>query len=256
MAAGDHTSVVRESFTRQAEAYAASPVIYDRERLLRLVAAVTPHASDRVLDVATGPGYLAMAFAERCGEVVGVDLTDAPLAIARRTAGQRGLCNLTFQSADANRLPFGDDEFDIVVSRLAFHHFEGPGRVLREMARVSRRLVAVEDLAASEHSERAAYQNRFEQLRDPSHTRALPISEMLGLFRNAGLELTKLFSGELVQNLERWLANTQTPPGRADEVRRMIEDDAGRDLSGCSPYQQDGEWYFRQLMIAVVARKI
>lgn len=256
MADGDHKDVVRESFTQQAEAYAASPVIYDRERLTRLVAAVAPRSSDRVLDVATGPGYLAMAFAERCGEVVGVDLTEAPLAIARRTASQRELRNVSFQLSDADRLPFADNAFDVVVSRLAFHHFEQPGQVLREMSRVSRSLAAVEDLAASEHPERAAYQNRFEQLRDPSHTRALPVSEMLSLFRDAGLEVTKLFSGELVQNLERWLANTQTPADVAQQVRRMIEEDAERDLGGCRPYQQDGQWYFRQLMVAVVARKV
>lgn len=256
MAAGDHKEIVRESFTRQAEAYAASPAIYDRERLMRLVAAVAPRSTDRVLDVATGPGYLAMAFAERSGEVVGVDLTEAPLQIARRTASKRGVRNVKFQLSDADRLPFGDQEFDIVVSRLAFHHFENPGRVLKEMARVSLGVVAIEDLAASEHPERAAYQNRFEQLRDRSHTRALPVSEMVGLFRDAGLELTKMFSGELAQNLEPWLANTQTPLDAAEEVRRMIRDDAARDLSGCRPYQQGREWYFRQLMVAVIGRRI
>ena len=46
----------------------------------------------------------------------------------------------------------------------------------------------VEDIYASEHPERAAYQDRWEILRDPSHVRTLPLSELLQLFRDAGLE--------------------------------------------------------------------
>ena len=65
-----HKTKIREEFTRQASAYAATPSITDPERLRRLVEAVHPAAQAHVLDVATGPGYLAMAFAERCREVV------------------------------------------------------------------------------------------------------------------------------------------------------------------------------------------
>ena len=116
--------------------------------------------------------------------------------------------------------------------------------MLREMARVCRPQgkVAVEDLVSSEHRARGDYQNQFERLRDPSHTRALAPSELLALFTAAGLELERLYSGELVQNLERWLANSQTPPDRAAEVRAMIERDGREDLSGTRPHLEDGQW--------------
>jgi len=119
--------------------------------------------------------------------------------------------------------------------------------VLREMARVCRTQgkVAVEDLVSSEHRARADYQNQFERLRDPSHTRTLAASELLALFTAAGLEIERLYSGEIVQNLERWLANSQTPPDRAAQVRALIERDARDDLSGTRPYFEDGQWFFR-----------
>jgi len=258
MAEPGHKHVVQEAFTRQAEAYAASPSITDPARLARLVDAVDPSPEARVLDVATGPGYLAMVFAERCREVIGVDLTAAPLAIAEKNRQQRGLSNLHLQAADADRLPFRDRDFDVVVCRFALHHFQNPGHVLGEMARVGRGggLVAVEDLITSEHPARAAYQNRFEQLRDDSHTRALSAGELLALFRTAGLEVERLYSDCLAPHLERWLANAQTPPERADEVRALIERDGRLDLSGCRPYLQDGQWFFRQRTLAVVGRKL
>jgi ubiquinone/menaquinone biosynthesis C-methylase UbiE len=250
-----HKAVVRESFTRQAEAYASAAVITDRVRLKRLVEAVAPAPESRLLEVACGPGYLALAFAARCREVIGLDLTEAPLAIAEHKRRQRGLTNVRFQLGDADRLPFADNEFDIVVCRFAFHHFEEPGRVLREMARVCRPQgkVAVEDLVTSEHRARGDYQNRFERLRDPSHTRALAPSELLELFRAAGLELDRLYSDQFVQDLELWLANSQTPPHRAAEVRAMIERDAREDLSGTRPYVENGQWFFRQTTLAVAA---
>jgi ubiquinone/menaquinone biosynthesis C-methylase UbiE len=253
-----HKTIVQVSFTRQAEVYAVTPTVSDPTRIARLVEAVDPTAESRVLDVACGPGLLALAFAQRCREAVGLDLTDAPLAIAEKNRQERGLSNARFQRGDADQLPFADGDFDVVVCRFAFHHFEEPARVLREMARVCRRQgqVAVEDLVTSEHRARGDYQNQFERLRDPSHTRALAPTELLGLFRASGLELELLFSGELVQNLERWLANSQTPPDRAAQVRALIERDAREDLSGARPYRENGQWFFRQPTLATVARRL
>jgi ubiquinone/menaquinone biosynthesis C-methylase UbiE len=258
MSESPHKAVVQESFTRQADVYAVTPTVADPARIERLVEAVDPVPESRVLEVACGPGFLALAFAKRSSETVGLDLTDALLAIAERNRRERGLTNVGFQRGDADRLPFAEGEFDVAVCRFAFHHFEEPGRVLREMARVCRPLgkVAVEDLVSSEHSARADYQNRFERLRDPSHSRALAPSELLALFTAAGLELVRLYSGELVQNLERWLANSQTLPDPAAEVRAMIERDAREDLSGTRPYLEDGQWFFRQPTLAVVARRL
>ena len=256
--AADHKELIREEFTRQAGAYAANPQIADPERVARLVRAVAPRPVDRVLDVATGPGYVAIGFAAVCREVIALDLTAAPLAIAEELRRERGLRNLRFQSGDADHLPFADGEFDIVVCRFAFHHFADPPRALAEMARVCRPggTVAVEDLVVSEHPERAAYQNRFENLRDPSHTRAFPISALLALFTAAGLEVEHVSTDQLTPVVERWLANAQTPPDRAALVRALIEQDEAEDLSGTRPFHRDGELVFNQRTAILVGRRL
>jgi len=204
---------VQESFTRQAEMYAVAPAVTDPDRITRFLNAVDPKPEWRLLDVACGPGFLALAFAERCREAVGLDLTQRPLAIAERNRQKRGLNNVVFLAGDADRLPFAESEFDLVVCRLALHHVEDPGRVLREMTRVCRvnGTVAIEDLVSSEHQSRAAFQNQIERVRDRSHTRALAPSDLLTLLATAGLEIERLYSSEVLQNLERWLREPGFP---------------------------------------------
>ncbi len=253
-----HKDLIREEFTRQAESFAAADVVHNRERLARLVNAIDPAPHARALEIATGPGNVAMAMAERCREVVGVDITDAILAVAERNRRERGIANVRFQHGDADHLPFADSEFDIVFCRFAFHHFEDPVVALREMARVCRcgGTVAAEDLAASEIPERAAFQDRYERLRDTSHTRALPTSELLRMFGACRLEVDSLYSNEMVQTVEYWMSYTHTPPDRAAQVRELFSRDEQEDLSGARPFRRDGDLYFFQKTVALVARKL
>ena len=254
----DHKQTIQEEFSKQAHAYAASSSVADPDRIDRLIQATHPTAAARVLEVATGPGYVALGFAAVCHDVVGLDLTPAVLDIAERQRHQRGLSNLRFQLGDADHLPFADGEFDIVVCRFAFHHFTDTSRVLREMTRVCRPngTIAVEDLVTSEHPERSAYQNHFEQLRDPSHVYAYPLSRLISLFTTAGLELDTVYTDVLIPTVEQWLATAHTPPARAEEVRTLIERDAIEDLSGTRPFHRDGALCFTQHTAALLGRRL
>ena len=254
-----HNDIIRESFTTQAKAFAANPWVTDEERINRLVAAARLKGHERVLDIATGPGYIAEAFSLVAREAVGIDLTAAMLSIARERTQQRGVTNVTFRVGDAQNLPFDAEEFDVAVSRLALHHVQNPLQVLREMTRVLRRggTVLVEDIFASEHPERAAYHDRWEILRDPSHVRAIPLSEFLQLFRDASLETDYVSThDDLTPEVDRWLATTQTPPDRAAEVRRLLEEDRLHDLSGTQPFQDaTGKLHFHARTVILAGRK-
>ena len=254
-----HNEVVRESFTAQAKAFASNPWVTDEERIRRLVAAAQLKGKERVLDVACGPGYIAEAFARAASEVIGVDLTAAMLAIGEERTKQRGVSNVAFRIGDVQNLPFEREEFDVVVCRLALHHMQNPAQVVREMTRVCRLggTVLVEDIYASEHPERAAYQDRWEKLRDPSHVRTLPISELLHLFRDAGLETDHILTfDDLCPEVERWLATTKAPEAEAAEVRRLLKDDERLDLSGTRPYHDaTGHLYFHARTVTLTGRR-
>ena len=104
-----------------------------RREVVRL-ANVAPGSS--VLDVATGTGAQAFAFAPTTKEVVGIDLSEAMLRIARR---KNRFSNVTFKEADATSLPFEDHSFDAACISFALHEMPNSirERVVREMARVT-----------------------------------------------------------------------------------------------------------------------
>lgn len=90
-----------------------------------LVETVDVRPGQRVLDVAAGTGTAAIPAARRGAEVVATDLTPELLEVGRQASAAEGL-ELTWQTADAEALPFGDAEFDTVVSTIgvmfAPHH--------------------------------------------------------------------------------------------------------------------------------------
>ena len=87
----------------------------------------------RVLDVATGPGYVAGAAALRGARIVGLDFSTAMLAEARRHHPA-----IEFQAGDAEALPFPDAGFDAVVMSFGLLHLDRPDRALAEAHRVLR----------------------------------------------------------------------------------------------------------------------
>jgi SAM-dependent methyltransferase len=85
----------------------------------------------RVLDLATGPGFVAAAAAERGASVVGVDLSPAMIALASERHP-----HLTFREGDAENLPFDDATFDAVVCNFGLGHFPDAPRAVAECVRV------------------------------------------------------------------------------------------------------------------------
>ncbi len=107
------------------------------EHVAREVAEVT--TSGRVLDVGSGPGYLAVALARACPalQVVGVDVSPEMVGRAREVAQRAGVGgHVTFEHGDVGALPYPDSSFDAVVSTLSMHHWPDPGRGLAEVQRV------------------------------------------------------------------------------------------------------------------------
>ena len=99
----------------------------------RTIEALGEHASGRLLDVATGPGYLAGLAAELGADAVGVDFAEAMVFEAKRRYP-----SAHFEVADAEALPFPDADFDAVASGFGVLHFARPERALAEAYRVLR----------------------------------------------------------------------------------------------------------------------
>lgn len=91
----------------------------------------------KILDVGTGTGFLALILTELGHDVVGIDLSEGMLEVAREKAEKFGL-KIEFKIGDAENLPFGDGSFDAVVCRHVLWTLPNPQRAIEEWCRVVR----------------------------------------------------------------------------------------------------------------------
>ena len=215
---------VQERFGPAAGDYATSAVHVGGPDLVAMVGAAEARASERLLDVATGTGHTALAFAPLVGDVVAVDLTEGMLTAASRLAVERGITNVWFEPADAERLPFGDGAFNLVTCRYAAHHFPRPLAALREMGRVLKpggRLLLV-DVVSFEDPAADTVLNAIEVLRDTSHVRDHTVGQWRAWFGEVGLEVEELGSFPLRLEFAPWVARMRTPPVAVEAIRALL----------------------------------
>jgi len=166
-----------------------------------------------LLDVGTGGADIPLALIERWRrrgrrlDVTGVDDRDEIIAAARRATPGLEEASLRLVVADGRALPWPDDAFDVVHCSLVLHHLDEPGAItlLREMTRVARHGVIVNDLARGRLSWLGAWllghlgtTNRYTRNDAPlSVRRAYSLPEARALLAAAGLrpvaELRGLF---------------------------------------------------------------
>ncbi|PYM50384.1 MAG: methyltransferase type 11, partial [Candidatus Rokuibacteriota bacterium] len=216
--------MILDQFSRQAVPFSTSPGIKDEQALRLIVEFSGAGPEDTVLDVACGGGIVVCAFARVVRHATGIDLTPAMIERARSLQAEQGLSNVSWKQGDVLPLPWPDGAFSIVTSRFAFHHFLDPRAVLAEMRRVCAPggKVVVIDTEASPDVAKAAEFNRMEKLRDPSHVRAMPLTELRGLFPQAGLPAPRGTSYRLEGELEALLGRSFPLAGDADKIREIF----------------------------------
>ncbi len=202
---------VRQTFAPNAEAYVSSVAHASGADLARLVEVAAPQASDHALDVSTGGGHTALALAPLVARVVASDLTPRMLAVARAHITAQGATNVDYVIADAERLPFLDESFDLVTVRIAPHHYPDVARAVREMARALRRggrLVVIDNIAPADPTLDALL-NAWERRRDPSHIRSHTLAQWRAFVAQAGLRLTHEEVGRKRVAFTPWAERTQ-----------------------------------------------
>ena len=173
-----NTSLAQSQFGRNAAEYLASRPHAQGQSLERLVALTRPRPDWHVVDVATGAGHTAYAFAPHVARVWATDITDEMLDLVRSEVVKRKLANVRVAHGKAEALPFEDAAFDLVTCRIAPHHFDSITTFLDETRRVLKPdgVFALVDNIVPPGSV-GDYVNAFERFRDPSHLRAWPIED-------------------------------------------------------------------------------
>lgn len=193
------------SWDARAEAYRRSPTHRAGADLDALVEWCEPAPGIEALDVATGGGHVARRLREAGCVVTTCDASP----------GMRPdvVC-------PAESLTFAGGSFDVVACRIAAHHFDEIATAVREMARVTRRLVVIEDTLYADEQVEAA-----ERLRDPTHVRSYSETEWRGYLADAGLEVERVALFPKRHLLEPWLERSGCGGVDAERVRQLL---AGR----------------------------
>lgn len=209
----EHDKLIKEEFARQADSMSTFPVFTSSDILDRIKSAACPTSNSRVLDLGCGPGIVTEAFANDAGEVVAFDLTPEMIRNALTRCKGAGQTNVHFVIGHAERLPFQDASFDVVITRLTFHHFSNPKVVISEMSRMIRsdgRLV-IADIVSSDVAEESRLHNALEVLRDPSHVNMLSCIALKDLVKEAGLVIEMEDNWIVEREFIEWLQITNAP---------------------------------------------
>jgi ubiquinone/menaquinone biosynthesis C-methylase UbiE len=254
----DHKELNRQQFGKHAQDYVLSADHAEGRSLKRLLESTQPQPDWVTLDVSTGGGHTALAFAPYVRRVVATDLSAEMLAAAAKFALERGAANIEFKIADAENLPFGDAEFDLVTNRIALHHYPDARKAISEMARVCKHggMVALSDNIVPPEKATAGHINHWEQLRDRSHHWAYPAARLESMFADAGLQVehTESLSKEL--EFDAWADRMGAGEELKAKLRHWLSDAPAPVRAWLVPRRDGDRLFFTLHEAIIVARKV
>lgn len=249
------TTLPQTVFAQRAAFYTTSIVHKDKVVLDRLVELAQVKPTDRVLDVATGTGHTAFAFAPQVHKVIATDITQEMLEEAEKLKADLGMRNVEFRFADAHDLPFEDAAFDVVTCRRAAHHFTDIRRALREMRRVLRpggRLV-VDDRSVPAGDFVDATLNHLDWLHDHSHVRQYRASEWEHMMLEAGCQVEVVEPYTRHRPLSAFTNGVE--PESAAEIERIVAALNKAQRAALNVTEKDGEVYLDHWYVMIVGVK-
>lgn len=249
---------IQEEFTRQAHGFASDKMNFTKQEYLNyMIKHMQPSSKDDILEVAAGTCICARAIAPMSGHIICLDMTPAMLSVGREAAKEEKINNISFVLGDVAELPFLDNSFDIVFSRLAFHHFPDIEQPFSEMERVLKpdgKLIIIDMEAASE--ELRQKEDAIEKLRDPSHIRNRSREEFLSLYEKNGLDVHFCETQSVPMVLQNWLNHTHTPQDIQNRIISMMKEDInGGAKTGFNPYIKDDKVHFNHNWLMIEGKK-
>jgi SAM-dependent methyltransferase len=213
-----------EQYAPRARDYVTSVVHSAGADLDQIEAELRGQNAGKVLDLGCGGGHVSYRAAPLVREVVACDVTQSMLDAVAATAAERGLTNISVQLAAAEKLPFKDREFDVVLSRFTTHHWQNMEAGLREARRVLKRAgraMFVDTVAPADRTLDTHLQ-AIELLRDVSHVRNYSVAEWVSALSRSGFALEGVTTRRLLRmEFPVWTARTRTPAAHVQAIRSL-----------------------------------
>jgi ubiquinone/menaquinone biosynthesis C-methylase UbiE len=216
---------VQQQFGKSADLYVNSPIHKDGKDLQKLIDIAEITGEEVLLDVATGGGHTANAFAPLVKKVTAMDLTQEMLTAAEKFINGNGYHNVEFKQGDAEKLPFSDETFDIATCRIAPHHFPNINLFINETFRVLKPggQLLLDDNVVPEDDEFDQFYNKIEKWRDYSHFRAWKKSEWICMLELAGFEIDEWYRFKKTFYFDSWCNRMKLPKEEKEGLAQFIQ---------------------------------
>ena len=252
-----HIDKVKQQFSKQSQTFDS----YQNEDAKNtftenVVKAMQLNGSEKVLEVAAGTCGFGRKVAPFVSAVVELDATEAMLQKGKAANEKAGLRNVEYKVGLAESIPFEYGEFYIACTRLAFHHLENPETVLKEIRRVLKPSgkIAIIDMIVDEDEARETA-NRFETIRDNSHSKTLSKNEFMSLLKNAGMTVLYTAEQNIPIEFEKWISLTELATEDETEIRNAVKADLqGGPKTGLLPFIENGKTFITHKWLGFTAQ--
>ncbi len=223
MSSRSQETLVDAQFGPRAAAYVTSAVHARGEDLEALAELIGDRPEADALDLGCGGGHAAFRLAPLVRHVTAYDLSPAMVGVVRTEAASRGLANLDADQGVAERLPYPDARFDIVVSRYSAHHWHDAGAGLREARRVLKPggLAVFMDVFAPGVPLLDTWLQSLELLRDSSHVRNYSLAEWHRMLEAAGFGPAATRRYRIFMQFRSWIERMNTPAHHVTAIRAL-----------------------------------
>lgn len=172
----------------------------DEQHLKKILEFLPFKADMKILDLGVGSGYLSFPIAKKYPDIsiVGLDIVEKALKVNRAKAKEENIRNISFITYNGIDFPFVDNEFDMVISRYALHHFPDIQKSISEVSRVikSGGFLFISDPAPN-INDSSRFVDEYMQLKKDGHIKFYTKDEWKQICEKYGLQFKESFDSTI-----------------------------------------------------------
>ncbi len=241
-------------FSRHAKEYASSESHMHGKDLDLLISMLDLKKSYKVLDVGTGPGFVAFEVSGKVAISMGLDINDHMLEIAVRKAEDEDYNNVVFVRGDALSMPFPDKVFDAVTCRRVAHHIKDKRKFIEEVWRVLKKggKFGITDLLKPTGDKKDIF-NKFEKARDMSYISSESLDYWFKLLKENAFEVDNFKTFETKETFQSWLSPVSENSIEGRKAKKILNDNVNYFKE---VFEYDAEsGYFNKSRMVIIAKK-
>jgi ubiquinone/menaquinone biosynthesis C-methylase UbiE len=223
----DQQDLAIRQFGSTAARYLTSSIHATGGDLDRLVDLARRSQVSNALDLGCGAGHASFALARGgAGRVVAYDPAIQMLEVVAAEAAARGHGQIDTCSGPAERMPFADASFDMVVTRYSAHHWLDVRGAVAALSRILKPggILVLIDVVAPEHPLMDTALQTVEMLRDGSHVRDYRESEWRALLECANFSQPLVHQWRLPMEFDSWVARIGTSAARVEALKVVLDE--------------------------------